>query len=227
MNFSWKKIESDNFRKISSGKFGFFAYKLIPAFLLAGIVSVGTSFTVLDLAGATPHPLSSNSEMIKGEDKSLAKNQPAEKLSHSKTGNKRQKTFTSSTFRASLQYPSHWKLIEGYDTFNTRYGSSDGFFMMSASQSEGITFEALCAQEANHKLMPYGSKPRIQKLKVQGQQACLILPSQDQDKTMMNQAQLIVKAPRVIEISGNRYNNFVLVADKTHIRGIAKTLKFI
>lgn len=227
MSFPCKKIKSDYSRKIISGTFSFSPHKLIPAVFLAGIVSAGTSFTVLELAVATPASIQSTSEIIKDENKSLAKDKQIEKISHLKIGNKRQKTFTSSTFRASLQYPSHWKLIEGYDTFNTRYGSSDGFFMMSASQSEGITFEALCAQEANHKLMPYGSKPRIQKLKIQGQQACLILPSQDQDKTMMNQAHLIVKAPRVIEISGSRYNNFVLVADKNHIRSLAKTLKFI
>lgn len=200
MRFSLKKIERYCFREISEGKVRFSTRKLISVFLLAGVLSTGTSFTLLNIAA----------------------DQAA-----SQSVNHRQKTFTSSTFRATLQYPNHWKLIEGYDTFNTRYGSSDGFFMMSAINSEGITFEALCAQEASHKLKPYGSNPRIKKLQIQGQQACLILPSQDQDKTMMNQAQLIVKAPREIKISGSRYNNFVLVADKYHIRELAKTLKFI
>ncbi|MBD2040207.1 hypothetical protein [Microcoleus sp. FACHB-672] len=201
MSFSLKKIERYCFREISSGKFGFSRRKLIPIFLLAGIVSAGTSFMLFNLVGV---------------DKAV-----------SQSANQRQQTFTSSSFRATLQYPSHWKLIEGYDTFNTRYGSSNGFFMMSAIQNEGITFEALCAQEASHKLKPYGSNPRIQKLQIQGQQACLILPSKDQNEAMMNQAQLIVQAPREIKISGSRYKNFVLVADKYHIRELAKTLKFI
>ncbi|MBW4678558.1 MAG: hypothetical protein KME19_00395 [Microcoleus vaginatus WJT46-NPBG5] len=227
MNFSWKKIESDYFRKISGEKFSFSPHRLIPTFLLAGILSAGTSFMLFNVAVAAPDSMQSISEMTQGENTSPPNKEQTQKLSYSKIANKRQKTFTSSTFRASLQYPSHWKLIEGYDTFNTRYGSADGFFMMSASQSGGIAFEALCAEEANHKLKPYGSKPRIEKLKIQGQQACLIWPSPDQDKTMLNQAQLIVKAPRLIEISGSRYNNFVLVADKNHMRTLTKALKFI
>ena len=200
MRFSLKKIERYCFREISGGKVRFSTRKLISVFLLAGILSTGTSFMLLNL------------RLEKAVSQSV---------------NQRKKTFTSSTFRANLQYPSHWKLIEGYDTYNTRYGSSDGFFMMSAINSEEITFDALCAQEASHKLKPYGSNPRIKKLQIQGQEACLILPSKDQDEAMMNQAQLIVQAPQQIEISGSRYNNFVLWADKNHIRGLAKTLKFI
>lgn len=201
MRHLWKKMERYCFREISDGKSKFSHRKLVPVFLLAGILSAGTSFMLLNL---------------------LALDGAASPIV-----NQRKKTFTSSTFRATLQYPSHWKLIAGYDTFNTRYGSSDGFFMMSAGTREGITFEALCAQEASHKLKPYGANPRIEKLRIQGQQACLIWPSQDQDKSMMNQAQLIVQAPRLIKISGTQYNNFTLVADKNHIRELARTLKFI
>jgi len=85
----------------------------------------------------------------------------------------------------------------------------------------------VCKNEAHHKLKPYGSEPKIEKLKIDNQDACLIIPSADQVKAMKNQSALIVHYPQPIQISGETYNYFILWADKNHINEIAKTLKFI
>jgi TolB protein len=136
-------------------------------------------------------------------------------------------TFSSVTYAISLEYPADWQPVPGYgdpETDEARYGAINGFFQISAMDSDSI--DKAAAAEAEHKLQPYGSKPTIETLQIQGQEARLILPSDDQPKGMQHQAALIVRYPEPVNITGTPCRYFVLWADWPHIRTIGQTLQF-
>jgi len=134
-------------------------------------------------------------------------------------------TFSSPAFAVSLQYPADWQPA-GYgspETGEIRFAGINGFFHINSMDGDSI--DAVAAAEAGHRLQPYGSQPTIENLQIQGQEARLILPSNDQPAGMQNQAALIVRYPQVLTIVWSpRY--FVLWADAPHIRTIAETLRF-
>jgi len=136
------------------------------------------------------------------------------------------KSYSNSHYNIELRYPPYWQLKEEA-TYAHRYEGKDGFFLISAVSGQKLSIDEVCKNEAYHKLEPYGSEPKIEKLKIDNQDACLIIPSADQVKAMKNQSALIVHYPQPIQISGETYNYFILYADKNHINEIAKTLKFI
>lgn len=131
------------------------------------------------------------------------------------------KTYTNQIYKVQLNYPSHWKIKT-----DERYEGPDGFFQISAI-SDRENLNEVCHNEAFHQLMPYGSQPRINKTKIQNQEACFIFPSQDQPEEMRMQAALIVKYPKPIQIQGTTYHFFILWADKEHINEISSTLRFL
>lgn len=134
------------------------------------------------------------------------------------------KKYTSQVFRVSLQYPPGWQQIPGYEE---KYGGEEGFFALSAIDGEGLTIDEVYQLESEHHLKPYGSQPDIERLQVQGQEARLIWPSEDQAKNMKGQTALIVQYPQPVEISGHVYRYFVLWADKDHMRQFTETLYFV
>jgi predicted small lipoprotein YifL len=131
--------------------------------------------------------------------------------------------FTSPTFDISLQMPPDWGAVQGYDD---RYGGSNGFFQVAGIGGAGLSLDEVCDSEAHHVLQPYGSQPLIEQTQVDGQAACLILPSPDQPADMQNQSAIIVAYPQPRQISGQEYNFLVLWADQEHIGDIAHTLRF-
>jgi len=134
------------------------------------------------------------------------------------------KTYSNPTFNVTLKYPVDWQHMPEY---GERYGGADGFFEVSPAFSPELTVDEACELEANHRLKPYGSQPQVERLQVQGQEACLIWPSDDQVKDMRGQAALIVRYPEPVQIAGDVYGYFVLWADKNHIREIGKELRFV
>lgn len=147
-----------------------------------------------------------------------------EKVSEDETAN--WKTYSNSIYNIELKYPDNWQLKEEVAYAHT-YEGTDGFFQISAVSGDELTINDVCGNEAYHKLEPYGSQPKIEKLKAQNQEACLILPSGDQPEVMKNQAALIIHYPQPILVSGESYNYFILWADQNHINEISKTLRFI
>ena len=129
--------------------------------------------------------------------------------------------YENKEYNIRLNFPPDWYRID-----ETRYEGSSGFFQVSAISSMG-GIEDVCKSEAFHKLMPYGSCPSTRRLKHLGQDACFILPADNQPPEMNHQAAFILKYPYKIEIQGERYNYFVLWAHKEHIKEIAKTIRFI
>lgn len=131
------------------------------------------------------------------------------------------KTYSSTVYKVQFQYPSNWVRVS-----DERYEGPDGFFQLSAiSTAEPIN--EICHNEAFHQLLPYGSEPRIVHEQIQRQEACFILPSQDQPPEMRGQAALIVKYPKPIQIEGSSYNYFILWVDKEHLKEISSTLVFL
>lgn len=136
-----------------------------------------------------------------------------------------QETYTSPVFHVTLQYPVGWRQIEGYEE---RYGGDDGaegFFQLSAMSGEGKTIEEACEWEAAN--FTYGFLPQIQWWKVEGQDACLIWPSEDQEIMRRGQAALIVRYFKPVQLRGNVCHYLILWADKYHIEGMGKTLHFV
>ncbi|WP_449623119.1 LysM peptidoglycan-binding domain-containing protein [Robertmurraya sp. Marseille-Q9965] len=132
-------------------------------------------------------------------------------------------TYSSSRYRVQLQYPAHWqRAFDGRE----RYEGADGFFQISAIAYDG-PLANVCQSDAYHQLQPYGSNPQIVSTQIQGQPACMIIPSADQNPAMQNQASIIVQYPTPIVIDGNTYRFFVLWADVGHINQIASTLRFL
>jgi hypothetical protein len=135
--------------------------------------------------------------------------------------------YTNPAFAISLEYPVNWQPVAGYsapETGQTRFAGDDGFFHVGALDADSI--DAAAASEAGHVLQPYGSQPIIENLQVQGQEARLITPSQDQVADLQNQAALIVRYPQPVDVSGASWRYLVLWADWPHIRTIAQTLRF-
>ena len=137
-------------------------------------------------------------------------------------------TYSNPVFAVSLEYPGDWQPISGYGSTETgelRYGGINGFFHINAMDTDSIDMAA--ASEAGHKLQPYGSNPTIESLQVQGQEARLILPSEDQPAGMQYQAAIIIRYPQPVNVSGTPCRFFIMWADWPHIRTIAQTIRFI
>lgn len=133
--------------------------------------------------------------------------------------------YESDLYGVRLLYPAAWRSEPGYGS--ERWSGRDGFFMLGAAASEGTPLDRLAEDQAQHHLLPYGSRPTVTPLTVDGQEARLIWPSADQAEDMAGQAELIVRAPRPIEIAGTGYEYLILWADKNHIRDLAGNLEFI
>jgi hypothetical protein len=134
------------------------------------------------------------------------------------------KQYNNSTYGVTFSYPSNWKPTKGYQE---RFSGADGFFqLIGLSSPQRSTIQNVCNDELNHKLNPYGTRPQVQRLQIQGRPACLILPSSDQDRTRERMATLIVRYHTPIRLNGENYNHLMLSADKEHIRQIANGLKF-
>jgi len=137
-------------------------------------------------------------------------------------------TYSNPTYGISLEYPAEWQPIPGYgeaEGIELRYGGVNGFFHISAMDTETIDMAAQA--EAGHKLMPYGANPTVESLQVQGQEARLILPSDGQPSGMQYQAAVILRYPQPINISGTPCRFFILWADAAHIHTLAQTIQFI
>ena len=134
------------------------------------------------------------------------------------------KRYNNSTYGVTFSYPSNWQPTKGY---KERFSGADGFFqIMGLSSPPRSTIQNVCKNALNHRLNPYGTRPQMQRLQIQGRPACLILPSSDQNRTMERMATLIVRYPTPIRLNGANYNHLMLSADKEHIRQIANGLRF-
>jgi len=132
-------------------------------------------------------------------------------------------TYTDPQLKVRLGYPANWQKD---DSGNAIYSSADGFFQLSAVGSEAPTAKEICANEldANTRKEPqFGTTPKLEYLKIDGQAACLILPSEDQAKAQRGLSLLAIQFPD--SLASQPYI-LLLFADKDHVRQIGQTVKF-
>lgn len=136
--------------------------------------------------------------------------------------------YVSQAFFVRVGYPSGWQRVGEADL---RLEGPDGFVGLSALGSTANPpdpLNVICDNQAHHKLLPYGTQPQVTTQIVADQQACLIMPSDDQDPVMHSMATLIVSYPVPIDRGGGVVDQFLNVdADKNHIRQIADRLTFL
>ncbi len=134
--------------------------------------------------------------------------------------------YTDHAYRLTIRFPPGWRTNPAYDD-RPYFEGTDGHFQLYASEAD--TPQQVCQDAATHHLQPFGSHPQIRLMKIQGQKACVVWPSEDQpDKGLhaQGEAELVVQYPRPVYLAGSPYSQLVLVADKNHILEIARTLRF-
>ena len=146
--------------------------------------------------------------------------------------------YTDHIHRLTLCIPPGWRQSEVYSD-RPYFEGPDGHFQFDAS--EGNTPQQAFRGDATHHLQPYGSHPQIRSLKIHGQQACVVWPSEDQPEKFPDaqaQAEVVIQYPRPIKIVtvlespspvksfGGMYGQLILIGDEKHILEIAKTLRF-
>jgi TolB protein len=135
--------------------------------------------------------------------------------------------YTDKTLHVTFRYPKQWKTSPAYND-RTYFGGTDGAVQLSTARSGDP--QQMCQGLATHHLQPFGTRPQIRSMKIQGQKACLVWPSKDQALSLGPgrplEAELVVEYPRPVEIEGNSYDQLTLYADTNHIMEIIKTLRF-
>ncbi|MHB1416241.1 MAG: trypsin-like peptidase domain-containing protein [Chloroflexota bacterium] len=130
----------------------------------------------------------------------------------------------STTLKVRLSYPAAWQPVEGYEG---RYGGPDGFVQPGALEDQGWTLEEVC-QLLIHEDQAFGASPTTEWIQVDGGQACLILPSDDQVPITapVGNAVVVVRYAEPVTINGFHHQYFTLHADQEHIRQIAASVRF-
>ncbi|SHJ72539.1 WD40-like Beta Propeller Repeat [Desulfofundulus thermosubterraneus DSM 16057] len=127
-----------------------------------------------------------------------------------------------------LEFPRHWRPRPGYGDvagIPASCGGDDGFFSLGAMNGEGLTPEEVARHEASHKLKPYGGRPRLEKITVNGREGYFVFPSPELG--VGAGACCVVPYPRPVVITGEKYHYFILYADVKHIRDLAASLRFL
>ena len=127
------------------------------------------------------------------------------------------------TYGVAFAVPGDWE--RGDD--DPRWSGDDGFVQLDAVTDGAGDAEDTCAAMAEHGLEPYGSSPTIETLVIDEQEACLVLPSDDQAPELEDQAAIVARYPQAREISGETYTYVALYVDEPHVRHIAASLRFI
>jgi TolB protein len=131
-------------------------------------------------------------------------------------------TYTGAAYPLTVDYPAGWQQVAGDPS--PSFEGTDGFFTIGGTASAD-SVDDVCRAQAADSLQPFGTAPTIEALTVDGQEACLILPSADQPAEARGAARLVARLP--YELFSVGYNFLVLDADATHIRPIAASLRFL
>jgi TolB protein len=121
-----------------------------------------------------------------------------------------------------FRYPRDWKQSRT-DPGTVSIKGSDGSIQLSAAR--GATPDAVCHENAGQHLQSFGANPTFRSVRVQGQRACLVWPSEEQGANA--EAQLVVEFPIPVTIDGTTYTQLTMNADKKHIKDLMGTLKFL
>lgn len=130
--------------------------------------------------------------------------------------------YEDSVHKAEFDYPATWRDVS--DELMTRLAGDDGFVQLTAV-SAPADLDRVAADEAFHKLRPYGSSPVVEPFTLSdGRQARLIVPSADQPPSQDRQAMIVAPYAEPIYIGEHHFNYLMLAADKDHILDIGASL---
>lgn len=137
--------------------------------------------------------------------------------------------FVSDRFGVQFQYPAHWQDQSSAVDW-IRFGGDDGHFQLAVASVRDNSLVTACATFTESNL--YGTAPSLEWTSANGQEACLIIPSLDQDPIYRRQSVLVVRYPQPVagvisDSPDSVYNFFVLLADDQHIRVFKDTLEFL
>ncbi|QOR66931.1 LysM peptidoglycan-binding domain-containing protein [Cytobacillus suaedae] len=141
------------------------------------------------------------------------------------------KYFFDQFHHIAFMHPRGWSKVSHSPI---RYEGDSGYFEVSSiiaappSEPSNVTpLNKVCESYAHDKFESYGSNPEIVDMTIDGQPACLILPSNDQSEDFNNKSSLIVKFPKPYVIGGSLSHYLFVVANKEIIQGIANTMKLL
>lgn len=130
--------------------------------------------------------------------------------------------YFDSRYQVSFDYPVQWREVG--DGQSIQFRGQDGFVTVVGSGSP-YDLDTMAAEEANHRLQPYGSSPTVESFSLpNGFPARLVLPSADQPSEMGGQALLVAPFAEPIQVFGASINYLLLMADQEHVRSIGSSL---
>ena len=128
---------------------------------------------------------------------------------------------TNEKYHVALSIPKDWSALKGFDD---KYGGEDGFVQLNAFKGDSLSIDEVAKITVEHPLKPFGTKPEITSLEIHGQEARLIMPTENQVK---NEAEMIIELPKPIVVSGRSFSYLIVDADVDHIRTIAESFQFL
>ena len=131
---------------------------------------------------------------------------------------------TEETYGVGFVLPEGWERL---DEGTPRWHGDDGYVQLDAVSDDATSAEDACVALSEHSLEPYGSAPTIETVVIDGQEGCLVLPSDDQAPELERQAAIVARYPQAREIGGEAYEFVALYVDEPHVHAIASTLRFI
>lgn len=134
-------------------------------------------------------------------------------------------TFISKKYGVQFDYPNTWQKNPRYED---KYEGTGGFFEVAnfTDVAEGI--DAAVEDQINAPYKPYGDNPKIEKLTLDGQPACIIYPSADQYSFFKDRdCVIVVQYPVPNNTNGHLYNFVDIWTTPKYIPLITKTFKFV
>lgn len=134
------------------------------------------------------------------------------------------KNFRSPLYDVTFKYPADWVKNPNYEE---RYEGTSGFFEIDELESFGRPIDRVAQQEIDTPIKPYGTKPQITSLEVDGEPARLITPSADQQKVFDREYALIIKNKKPVTQGQDIYDYTVIWTDKANVQNIIDSFKFL
>jgi LysM repeat protein len=125
-------------------------------------------------------------------------------------------------YQVSFEHPAAWQDVS--HGWLKKLSGEDGFVQL-AGASAPADLDTVAADQAFHKLQPYGSAPSVEPIVLHdGRAARLILPSADQSAPLAGQGLIVTMYAQPIYIGDTPFNYLMLAADTGHIRSIGDSL---
>lgn len=133
-------------------------------------------------------------------------------------------SWTSDQFGVTVDVPEDWTEVAGEDA---RLEGPDGFVQFVAADTESGQLADLCDAEAQHKMQPYGSAPRVDEIVLSSGAACRIQPSDDQSPLPVRYGAVVAAYPEPIAVRDTTYPFLVMTGDVDHLDALTASLRFV